>query len=55
MAEKRAKKPKDLDPKGKGAQVKGGKNLLSGEQRRFTRKVLRRGTGTADAAIRPKD
>ena len=51
MAEKRAKKPKDLDPKGKGAQVKGGrKNLLSDPQRKLVRSLAKRVTDAADRA-----
>ena len=42
---KATKKAKDLDPKASSAQVKGGKNALSGEQRKFARKVLGRATG----------
>jgi hypothetical protein len=42
MAEK--KKPKDLDPKAKGAKVKGGKNIVTdkGERREFVQRTLKR-------------
>ena len=50
MAEKKksAKKIKDLDPKAKGAKVKGGGNVLTGEQRKFVRKVVGKATNLTD-------
>ena len=51
MAEKRAKstkKVKDLDPKGKSADVKGGRDILSREQKKLGRKVLKRAFNAAD-------
>jgi hypothetical protein len=56
MAEK--KKAKDLDPKAKGAQVKGGKNdsILSNDGRRaFLRRTVKRAAGGPDGVIRPKN
>ena len=56
MAEK--KKAKDLDPKAKGAQVKGGKSdsILSNDGRRsFLRRTLSRVAGGPGAVIRPKN
>ena len=51
MAEKRAKsekKVKDLDPKGKSADVKGGRNILSRQQRKTARRIVKRATNAAD-------
>ena len=43
---KSTKKVKDLDPKTKGAEVKGGRrNALSDEQRSFVRRVAGKVTG----------
>ena len=54
MAEK---KPKDLDPKDKGEQVKGGKNALNDAdtRRKFVRRTLKRAAGGPDAVINPKN
>jgi hypothetical protein len=57
MAEKRAKKPKDLDPKAKGAQVKGGGNILNDAdaRRKFLRRTVKRAAGGPDAVVNPKN
>ena len=44
---KDTKKVKDLDPKGRSAEVKGGKSLLSKSQTRFVKKVIKKGTDAA--------
>jgi hypothetical protein len=51
MATKRAKsekKVKDLDPKGKSADVKGGRDILSRQQKKTVRKLVKRATNAAD-------
>jgi hypothetical protein len=56
MAEK--KKAKDLDPKAKGAQVKGGRSnsaLNPDGRRALVRRTLKRAVGGPDQVINPKN
>ena len=54
MAEK--KKAKDLDPKRKGAEVKGG-NIVNDpvERKKFLRRTVKRATGGPSGVIHPKN
>lgn len=55
MAEK--KEAKDLDPKAKGRDVKGGKNIVNDAdtRRKFLRRTLKRAVGGPDEIINPKN
>lgn len=45
---KNEKKVKDLDPKGKSADVKGGRDILNRQQKKLARRVVKRATNAAD-------